>query len=322
MDESKEILKEELKNKIYDALLDNYVFDSNCFKLSEHKEFIDKIIYNIEHIENYDYRNDFDNYIKNYINASKSKDIAEIKTAIQDFEIKTEYGNVSNINQSKIKSNKNKLQLRKNIFALTLATTMYFTGIGVGKSMSRTIDNTHTVNLNPNKIVATIKTDVNAGDTLSSIVDKYYNEDYENVYGSKDNFMNSIVNQNQINPDKLAVGQILMIPVVIDKDNPYFQEIISLTTKIKELEQNEKWIKYTVRLDDNLSILAGWGSGSYSVSREEENEIYNHNKLSSKTLYPGQELEIINPKIGNLKIELRKAQREFQESLINNQKTK
>lgn len=243
-----------------------------------------------------------------------------IKTAKQ---IKTKEGLVSNINQKKILTHKNKIQIKKTILSSIIGASMLLTGIGIGKAMNKPMDNTHIATLNSNKVVIPMKIEVNVGETLFEIVDKYYNEDYENIYGTKENFINSIALQNQINPDILKIGQELSIPIIVDKDNQYLQNVLRINTKIQELEENEKWIKYTVRLDDNLSMLAGWGSGNpVSVSVEEENEIARHNNLQTKTIYPGQELEIINPKIGNLKIELRKAEQEFKESLINNQKTK
>lgn len=239
-------------------------------------------------------------------------------------EIDSKYGKVFNINYNKVKVNKNQLNVAKKVVALSMSAVMFFAGLGIGKANEKTIDKTSTVNLNPNQIIATVQNSIDPGETLSEIASKYYNEDYEKVYGSEVNFINSIKKQNNIENDDLIVsGQKLTIPVIIDKNNSYFQNIMMLTAKINELEENEKWIKYTVRLDDNLSMLAGWGSGNHvSVSVEEENEIARHNNLQTKTIYPGQELEIINPKIGNLKIELRKAEQEFKESLINNQKTK
>lgn len=242
-----------------------------------------------------------------------------IKTAKQ---IKTREGLVSNINQKKISTHKSKIQIKKTILSGIIGASMLFTGIGIGKAMNKPIDNTHISTLNSNKVVIPMKIEVNGGETLSDIVDKYYNEDYENMYGTKENFINSIALQNQINPDIIKIGQELSIPIIVDKDNQYLQNALRINTKIQELEENEKWIKYMVKLDDNLSYLASLGSGSSSVSKKEENEIVRHNNLQTKTIFPGQQIEIINPKIGNLKIELRNAEREFSESLINNQKTK
>ncbi len=234
-------------------------------------------------------------------------------------DIKTQNGTLSNINQEKIGSKKFKLQIdAKKILSIVAAGAIFAAGFGLGKSMGKTENK---VNLDPNKIMATIDYDVNPGDTLYEIVDKYYNDDYEGLYASKENFVKSIMDQNSLNNDKIITGQNLTIPVIIDKDNPYFQEIIRIQSKINELEESAKWIKYTVKLDDSLSILAGWGCGR-TASAEEQEEIREHNNLPLNTIYPGQEIEIINPKIGNLKIELRKAQQNFKESLINNKKTK
>lgn len=240
-------------------------------------------------------------------------------------EIKDEQGvKVSNINYDNIKKNKFKLQA-KSLFLASTAAIIYFTGIAVGKGMNKDISNTNNtsfINLNQNQIVASISVDVNYDDTIIGIADEFYNDDYENVYGSKENFVNSIKFQNAIEDDKIIVGQKLVIPAIIEKDNPYFQIVVQINAKINELEQNQKWIKHTVGLDENLAFLARLGSGSNLVGMDEIDEILTYNHLKSSTIYPGQELYIINPEIGILKKELKNAEEEFRESLINNQKSK
>lgn len=240
-------------------------------------------------------------------------------------EIKDEQGvKVSNINYDNIKKNKFKLQA-KSLFLASTAVIIYFTGIAVGKGMDKDINNTNNnsfINLNQNQIVASISVDVNHDDTIIGIADEFYNDDYEIAYGSKENFVNSIKFQNAIKDDKIIVGQKLAIPAIIEKDNPYFQIVVQINAKINELEQNQKWIKHTVGLDENLAFLARLGSGSNLVGMDEIGEISMYNHLKSSTIYPGQELYIINPEIGNLKKELKVAEEEFRESLINNQKSK
>ncbi len=103
----RKIREEELQDKINAALFDNYIFDKKCFKLSEHKEFIDKIIDNIDSVGGYkyDYREDFNDYIKNYVNQNKPKELVEVKN-VQDMltEIKSyELGNKELNDSTKIK---------------------------------------------------------------------------------------------------------------------------------------------------------------------------------------------------------------------------
>lgn len=230
-------------------------------------------------------------------------------------------GEISNINYDNIKKNKFKLQVKSFI----LASIMYFTGMGAVKSIDKGASNTNNtspINLNQNQIVAGVSVDVNYDDTIIEIADRFYNDDYENVYGSKENFVDSIKLQNAIANDKIIVGQKLTIPAIIDTDNPYFQNVMQIKAKINELEQNQKWIKYTVQLDDSLALIARLGSGSNLVGIDEMNEIATYNRLQSNIIYPGQELYIINPELGNLKKELKEAEEEFRESLTNNQKSK
>lgn len=230
---------------------------------------------------------------------------------------------ISNINYDYINKDRFKLQVKNFILAST-AVVMYFTGMGV-KAMNTDAGNTNNtspINLNQNQIVASVSVDVNYDDTIIEIADRFYNDDYENVYGSKENFVDSIKLQNSIVNDKIIVGQKLTIPAIIDTDNLYFQNVMQIKAKINELEQNQKWIKYIVQLDDNLALLARLGSGSNLVGIDEMNEIATYNRLQSNTIYPGQELYIINPELGNLKKELKEAEEEFRESLTNNQKSK
>lgn len=230
------------------------------------------------------------------------------------------HGKISNVNYDYMKKDKLKLQVK----SLILASVMYFTGMGV-KAMNTDASNTNNtspINLNQNQIVASVSVDVNYDDTIIEIADRFYNDDYENVYGSKENFVDSIKLQNAIANDKIIIGQKLTIPAIIDIDNPYFQNVMQIKAKINELEQNQKWVKYTVKYNDSLALLARLGSDSDLAGADEINEIVEYNRLQSNIIYPDQELYIINPELGNLKKELREAEEEFRKSLINNQKSK
>ncbi len=103
--ELRKIREEELQDKINAALFDNYIFDKKCFKLSEHREFIDKIIDNLETVDDYDYREDFNDYINDYVNQNKPKELMEVMN-VQDMltEIKSyELGNKNLNDSTKIK---------------------------------------------------------------------------------------------------------------------------------------------------------------------------------------------------------------------------
>lgn len=87
----RKIRKEELMDKIKSELIDNGIKDDKCFKISEHKKIINKIINNLEIVGNYnyDYRSDFNNYINEYINKHKEEiiNVEDTLKEIQNCEI-------------------------------------------------------------------------------------------------------------------------------------------------------------------------------------------------------------------------------------------
>lgn len=160
----REIREEELQDKINFALLDNYIFDDKCFKYSEHKAFINRIINNIETIRNYDYRIDFDNYINNYVNEHKPKELVEIKN-IQSMLIDINNYNVENISLN------NSVQIEQYGIEL-LDYSLYITSL-LSKLQTNSISNIETINLN--KILSKItKLKSRNNDDISKLVEKVF----------------------------------------------------------------------------------------------------------------------------------------------------
>lgn len=239
-------------------------------------------------------------------------------------EIVSEHGKVKKINDKALSTLKTKLQKIKPVIALSASAIIFFSGLAIGKASTNTEEKTNPVSVSDNQILTNISVDVFSGDTVSEIADEFYNEDYDSVYGSKENFIKSIEETNGIVDSKITSGSRIKIPVIIDEDNPSLQNYVSKQMELFELEENEKWVKYTVKLDDNITSLAAFGSAAnyVGVNEEEAQEIIKRNNLPSNTIYAGQELWIINPKIGELKLEVKEANKELIESLKSNTKTK
>lgn len=239
-------------------------------------------------------------------------------------EIVSEHGKLKHINKM-FSIVKIKLQKRKSIIALSSAAIMFFSGLAIGKAQIPTNQpEVNPVNIDDNQIMTNIIVNVEYDDTVYDIASKYYTDAYENVYGSIENFIKSIESQNGLADAKIEYGSMISVPVIIDRNSPILQSYISKQLELAELEENEKWIKYTAKLDDNLTELAAFGSALNYVGIDSDitQEIIKYNNLESNNIVYGQELFIINPKIGVVKSEIVELKKQLVESLKNNTKTK
>ena len=96
------IRKKELLDKIKEILKNNNITNQKYFTYAEHKNIINKIIYNINNSTDYNYRTDLDEYIKEYIKNKKTslitlntiennlnnKNISEVTNDLENYQIK------------------------------------------------------------------------------------------------------------------------------------------------------------------------------------------------------------------------------------------
>ena len=96
------IRKKELLDKIKEILKNNNITNQKYFTYAEHKNIINKIIYNINNSTDYNYRTDLDEYIKEYIKNKKTslitlntiennlnnKNILEVTNDLKNYQIK------------------------------------------------------------------------------------------------------------------------------------------------------------------------------------------------------------------------------------------
>lgn len=236
--------------------------------------------------------------------------------------IESNYGRISNINKKRINSNNKKKLNRKNCaLAITTSVMIFFAGLGIGKASEIKTNPNYPI-LNENQIMATITLNAYENDTIEEIANTYYNDAYENAFGSRANYEKSIEKQNNINNSETKLKNKINVPVIIDKNNSYLQELVILKTKISKIEQNNYWVKHTIGLDENLSSLAALSSGTNSETIENTKKIADKNGISANTIYAGQEIWIINPELGKLKIQLNNVEANLIESLKNDEKTK
>ena len=179
------------------------------------------------------------------------------------------------------------------------------------------------VNIPNDKTSIVFSIELERGDTVSEIADKFYNSDTKDVYGSFSNYTDEIEQANRRGMETMEAGEILKVPVIVDKDNPYYIEIVNIQKQIEELKKNNYWIKYKVQYGDRISSLALLASGSDKEIHDLVNEICSKNNISSKTVInEGEEIWIINPELGNLKQQLNDAMEQLKQSLIEKQSKK
>lgn len=158
------------------------------------------------------------------------------------------------------------------------------------------------------------------GDTVSEIASKYYTDDTADTYGSFSNYTKHIEHDNRTNIDNVEAGDKLQIPVIVDKDNPYYIEILNIKKQIEDLEQNHLWVMYTIKYGDSISELAQLVSSNPNEIRDYTNKIYNKNHLGrTSVIVEGQKIWIINPELGNLKHQLNDIEEQLRQSLIKEQ---
>jgi len=230
-------------------------------------------------------------------------------------EINTSYGTIRKNNNKNFK----KIKLSKTgigIISIAAASIILISSIaGLGEKGTNPIPE--------HQITTTITMQVEQGDTIYDIANKFYTDDCEGVYCSLANFQDAIKEQNDVHGSRITKGDILEIPVIVDKDNSYYLQIKQIQNMIADIEKNNLWVKYTVQYGDNITKIAGLASGSYSETQTIIGEIIDKNNIRKASLLSeGQEIWIMNPELGRLKIQLSDIEEQFKQSLIGNKKTK
>lgn len=230
-------------------------------------------------------------------------------------ELRTNYGTVRNVSNKKIKKRQLKKVMAVTLAAASIITVMSLTGCNKNKEYVIPDD----------QIKVNISMQVEEGETISDVANKFYTDECEGVYNSVSNFQDEIKEQNNINKFSSFVkaGDTIEVPVIVEKDNPYYLKIIEIQNEITNIENNNLWVRYTVQYGDRLSTIAEKASGSYSETYEITNIIASKNNMSNKSiLNAGQEIWVMNPELGQLKSELNEAQEDFKLSLIGEQMKK
>lgn len=227
-------------------------------------------------------------------------------------ELRTNYGTVRNISNKKLKKRQLKKVMAVTLAAASIITIMTLTGCNKDKEYI----------IPDNQVKVSVSVELESGDTIYDVANKFYTDECEGVYDSVSNFQKEIKEQNNINKFSsfVKVGDTIEVPVIVNKDNPYYVNIIEIQNEITNIEKNNLWVKYTVEYGDSLSSIASKASGSYTETYEITNKIASKNNMGNKSiLNAGQEIWIMNPKLGVLKAELNEAKEDFKLSLTGEQ---
>lgn len=229
-------------------------------------------------------------------------------------EIKTSLGTIRNVNSKKLTKTKTYKFAAKAACSVALVVVVGLNLIGCNQNTISPIPEHQT------QIILSVE--VENGDTLSEIAEKYYSNDCDGVYNSFSNYEDEIKEQNNISKygDHIETGDVIKIPVIVDLDNPYYMQVLEIENAINQVKQDKLWIKYVVKAGDSVTSLAALASGSYQETYEIAGKIVSKNNLANKSiLNEGQEIWIMNPELGKLKEVLGSSYEQLEQNLIRSQ---
>lgn len=240
----------------------------------------------------------------------------------QNQSFRNAHGTVSNINTKALKHRK-KRKLTKfgqgSILIVTVSILLLLMGARFNHQTP-----VETVEIPDGYVQVFAREQVEQGESVYSIASEYYNQQvYSDMYENLNDFVDAIIESNNLTRDgAITPYDILTIPVLVDVNNPCYQELKNLEAQIKKIKEETYWVDYVVNFGDSLSSIAAKASGSDSETISLVNQIMEKNKLSNSLIYAGQELKIVNPALGQLKIHFNEMQDALFDSLkpSNNQK--
>ncbi len=214
---------------------------------------------------------------------------------------------ITNINQRAIARRKRRRIQRRNRFIAIVA------GLGILLSVHSCSKKEEPPHIMPEDYVQIyISDDVEYGDTLTSIAGLYYDDEvYDSYYGNMINYIDAIAEVNGINKNRINPYQSLTIPVFVGEENIYLTEIAQLEEAIKNLP---RWVNHTVEYGDAILALAYLGAGNTNEAYSIKDEIIAKNGLKNSIIVEGMEIQIVNPEIGKLKVEIERLKELLHES--------
>ncbi|MDO4962979.1 MAG: LysM peptidoglycan-binding domain-containing protein [bacterium] len=235
---------------------------------------------------------------------------------MNNYPITTKSGKINNVNMEKISKLKRNSKMLLKVVTYSLTATIVISGFGIFKGIKA---DEPVIPLKDQNVVM-LEEVVDSGETIYDIASKYYKDDYKSSYGGVNDYAKRIMTENDLYASNIYPNEVLNVPVIVDNDNPIYTQMKEIENKIKELEENNYWVTYEVKAGDNISTLAWLSSGDLEDMKEASAEIRKKNNMGVKDfLQPNSSIYIVNPEIGNLKMELNNLKVELAESMSNNQ---
>ena len=228
-----------------------------------------------------------------------------------DEEIKISNGKVNNVNYEKLKEIEKIKIYKLRIAAVVASAVILLSLFTLGKKKDVVVSP-----IPDTQICCVVPVYVGSGDTIEEIARLYYSDECEGVYNSFQNFEDAIREQNNTKADVIHNGDTIGVPVIVDKENPFYQRILEVQKQIDEIKENNLWVRYTVKHGDNLSSLAALASGDFQETPILAGEIMRKNNITSASLLKeGSEIWIMNPELAPVKEDLNLAYKALYASL-------
>lgn len=155
---------------------------------------------------------------------------------------------------------------------------------------------------------------------ITDIAHKYYDDEiYSPYFDNIDNYIEEIKKDNKMQYNSVTPFQNIQIPVLVNKENIYLQNISNLK---EEITKFPLWTKHKIEDGDTISSLSYMGAKDSTEVFEIEKKIRDYNELTSDDLKVGNNIYIINPEIGNLRKEIFTLKDSLAKSLIVNDQKK
>lgn len=236
---------------------------------------------------------------------------------IQD-NLKLPFGILKKTNIGCIKNNPNttmrkrKSDAPKLVASFTLGVLLTIGGAKIGNSMKAPEPQP---SIPSGYILTEIKDKIESGDTITSIANEYYDEEtYSGMYPTALDYTTAILEQNELEETTtIHPGETISIPVVIHEKDEIYTEIKAIESAIAKIKQEDLWVDYVLQAGDGILDLAAKASGSIDETYSIAADIRAKNK--DCRFWDGDTVSIMNPKLGQLKTQLRELQEQLQQSL-------
>lgn len=146
-----------------------------------------------------------------------------------------------------------------------------------------------------------------------------YNNQYTNLYPSLNDYVDYVLEQNQISDRLVERWQKVTFPVIFKEDNPHFMEATALTKQIDDLLKSEEgWMKHKVQSGDSLHKYGSFYSKDPNIQQHYRILISDANpEISFKNLQIGDTVTLPTEQVMNLQAALEAANEAFLADILN-----